>query len=827
MKPIEAATPHDRDIEASIDRACLRIAPLWPLKHFVAVNPYFGLRDKPFWQADETLRKITGTGLTMSRSYYEDQIANGRITKKDLAEALKQMHSSWDVNRLEQEMKQQSENESVAFPLFTDVITVNNDRDWSKIVIERISRYCAAYFDEGQALWTMPWRDDSLYQGWLKFMHMDKSLKIMGLRGIRKTVTTLPTTAEAAITWALGELSIPVDITDDYLLAALLSVGGWAGWARYLRWQAELKSETDQSLGDLLAIRVCWDAILHKIYSDTDMPNKWALMLRTQQNNPFENHPEHIDAILQTALEIGYQRSLVQLLMSSSSKNDTVVERPAVQAAFCIDVRSEIIRRALETVTPAIQTLGFAGFFGVLMEYVPFGSDTPKGHLPIIFNPPYQVWEGLSYADEDETQREVNKRQLRLRIANAWKGFKTSAASTFTFVESTGLIYVPKLFGDSMGWTRTVPHPDKKGLDVGTKQKLRPQLTAIGSPASNGNNVGIPKNDLAKVGGFILNNMGLTNTFARLILLAGHGSTTVNNPQGTGLDCGACAGQTGEASARIAAALLNDPITRRGLEEKGIKIPQDTYFIAGLHDTTTDEVTLFDTEDLPKTHDKDLAQLRQWLAEAGELTRMQRASLLGMANEPSDVVMRDMRRRTRDWAEVRPEWALARNAAFVAAPRERTKGINLSGRVFLHDYNWRKDAGFSTLELIMTAPMVVANWINMQYYGSMVDNLHFGSGNKVLHNVVGGSIGVLEGNGGGDLRIGLALQSLHDGKNWIHEPLRLNVVIEAPQEEIDSIISRHVLVHELIDNNWIYLFQINDDRGIYRRLSDKQWERVG
>lgn len=824
MQSIEAATPYDRDIRPNIDRACLRIAPLWPLKHFVAVNPYFGLRDEPFWQADQTLRKITGEGLTMERSYYEEQITKGRITKKDLDEALKQMNSSWDVAQLEQAMKQQSQSDTVTpFPLFTDVISDHGNRDWSKIVVERISRYCAAYFDEGQAIWTMPWRDDSLYQGWSKFMYFDRSLRMMGLRGIKKAVAALPTTAEGAITWALGELSIPQQMTDDYLLASLLSIGGWAGWARYLRWQAELRSETDQSLSDLLAIRVCWDAILYKIYSDTNIPNEWHLMLEAQQNEVFENPSEHVDAILQTALEIGYQRSLVKSIKSLVS-NDPVVERPPVQAAFCIDVRSEIIRRALETVNPGIQTLGFAGFFGVLMEYVPFGSNTPKGHLPIIFNPPYQVWEGLSNADENETKREVSKRQLRLRVTNAWKGFKTSAVSTFTFVESTGLVYIPKLFGDSMGWTRTVPHPDAKGLNVDTKQKLRPQLTTI-NPGSSDNSVGIPKNDLANVGGFILNNMGITHTFARLILLAGHGSTTVNNPQGTGLDCGACAGQTGEASARIAVALLNDPTTRQGLEDKGIKIPEDTYFIAGLHDTTTDEVTLFDIQDLPETHSKDLAQLRQWLAEAGELTRMQRANLLGTAGQSSTTVMSDMRRRTRDWAEVRPEWALAGNAAFIAAPRGRTKGVDLEGRTFLHDYNWRKDTGFATLELIMTAPMVVANWINMQYYGSMMDNFRFGSGNKVLHNVVGGSIGVLEGNGG-DLRVGFALQSLHDGKHWVHEPVRLNVLIEAPQQEIDSIISRHVLVRELIDNSWICLFQIADDGTVNRRLSDQQWQQV-
>jgi uncharacterized protein YbcC (UPF0753/DUF2309 family) len=813
-------------IDAKVERACLRIAPLWPLKHFVAVNPYFGLRDKPFWEADRILRKGFGVGLTMPRTYYEERIATGRIAREDLEDALKEMGSRWDVSELKRAMKESSSARTRMFPLFSDVVSANSNRDWSKVIVDRVSHYSAAYFDEGQAVWTMPWRAESFYRGWLSFMSFDKSLRIFGLKEIRTLVGSLPTAATDAIAWALSELAVPADVVEDYLFYSLLSIGGWAAWARYLRWQAELRDGTDEALRDLLAVRVCWDLILLRAFPNPGLLEKWHQMLRSAKDDEAGGTNEYIDSVLQRALEIGYERSLVKSLNSSlpSQKED---ERPAAQAAFCIDVRSEIIRRALETVAPKVQTLGFAGFFGVLMEYVPFGADVPKGHLPVLFKPRYQVWEGLIDADETETRRQINKRLLRLRASHAWKVFKTSAVSTFTFVESMGLIYIPKLFGDSLGLTRTVPHPHKKGLNKDVKHKLRPQLTAVGSQmvGDKSHSVGIPEEDLASVGGFILNNMGLKQTFARIVLLVGHGSTTVNNPQGTGLDCGACAGQTGEASARIAAALLNDPITRRGLEEKGIKIPEDTYFIAGLHDTTTDEVTLFDTEELPDTHAEDLKQLRKWLADAGELTRLERANFLGTGSRSPAEVLNDMRRRTRDWAEVRPEWGLAGNSAFIAAPRERTRNIDLAGRVFLHDYNWRADAGFATLELIMTAPMVVANWINMQYYGSMVDNLHFGSGNKVLHNVVGGSIGVLEGNGG-DLRVGLAMQSLHDGKDWIHEPIRLNVLIEAPQEQMDEIISRNDVLRELVENSWVHLFQIDDCGKVHRRLCRGEWQLV-
>ena len=182
-----------------------------------------------------------------------------------------------------------------------------------------------------------------------------------------------------------------------------------------------------------------------------------------------------------------------------------------------------------------------------------------------------------------------------------------------------------------------------------------------------------------------------------------------------------------------------------------------------------------------------------------------------------------LRRRSRDWSQVRPEWALANNAAFIAAPRSRTRHIDLAGRAFLHEYVWQADTDFNILELIMTAPMVVANWINMQYYGSVVDNGRFGSGNKVLHNVVGGALGVLEGNGG-DLRLGLPLQSLHDGSRWVHEPLRLSVFIEAPQTAMDAVIADHELVRELVENGWLHLFRIAEDGSVQHRCGPAHWE---
>ncbi len=825
---------HDIKVLESAEAACQRIAPLWPLKNFVAVNPYLGLRDLDFWQAHAVLQRITGIGLCMPLSYYRDQVRSGRISVADIEAAIADLGSSWSVARIEQRLQEGSEQRGVPLPLLTDALGRLDGQDWSGFVVDRISHYCASYFDEGQALWRQPWRGTSLFAGWREYVQLDKGPQAMGAGAVCSAATAIPVTASEAIEWALLELGVPGVAMDRYLHSVLLSVGGWAAWTRYQRWQAELNGASDDSIRDLLAIRLAWEALLYRALFDGQLAEQWRAAL-AQHSEPLEPSPaDDMAVVLHTAFEIAYQRRLIDALASKAeagTKADAGTDvgdkpgRRVAQAVFCIDVRSEIFRRALESVSP-VQTLGFAGFFGVLMEFVPFGAVEGKGHVPVLFKPVYRIFEQPAGGGARGAGQLIARRHRSMRIAKAWKTFKTSAVSTFSFVESVGLLSAHKLLSNSMGWSRPAVHPSRKGLRPEVHEQLSPSL---GDPVpgwvDSGQAPGIAAADRPAVAELILRNMGLTEDFSRLVLIVGHGSTTVNNPQATGLDCGACGGQTGEPSARISVALLNDPVAREGLAEKGIVIPDDTYFVAGLHDTTTDKVRLFGAEGVPSSHAEEVRQLASWLSTAGEIARMERASLFGTADLGPSGVMADMRMRTRDWAQLRPEWGLAGNAAFIAAPRSRTAGLDLGGRTFLHEYNWRQDPGFATLSLIMSAPMIVGNWINMQYYGSTVDNRRFGSGNKTLHNVVGGSIGVLEGNGG-DLRVGLALQSLHDGHRWVHEPVRMNVVVEAPLDAIEDVIATHQLVAELIDNAWLHLFAIADDGTISRRCSDRQWRPV-
>ena len=233
--------------------------------------------------------------------------------------------------------------------------------------------------------------------------------------------------------------------------------------------------------------------------------------------------------------------------------------------------------------------------------------------------------------------------------------------------------------------------------------------------------------------------------------------------------------------------------------------------MAALHNTTTDEIEGFDLDLLPPPARARWDRLQSVFAQAGDQVRRERAPSLRLDPSAAENELLDqLRRRANDGAQTRPEWGLAGNAAFLIAPRHRSRGLVLQGRSFLHDYDASQDADGSLLELLMTAPMLVTHWINWQYHASTCDPDRLGSGNKLLHNVVGGNLGVFEGNGG-DLRIGLSRQSLHDGDRWVHEPLRLTVVIDAPQAAIEAVIGKHEAVRQLLDNHWLHLWRFHQN----------------
>lgn len=832
--PAGSAEERRCDIEAAVAAACGKIAPLWPLKHFVAVNPFLGFAGQNFSATAASLKRIANIDMLMPRSFYQEAIASGLIDDDSLEAALRQ--APMDIERPSSVVA--LKRAAMAAPatrirppaVVSTVAEVldslaDGDRQASLVgfMIEEISKWCAAYFDEGQASWRMPQRNLSPYAAWRRWARYDLGAEAMGVKGFRATVLSLPEDPIETIQTIVESLWIPARAVEDYLHRTLLDIGGWAAYARYLVWNSELYGQKNDTLVELLAIRVAYGYGLFKARTDLAFHAAWAKAMTEAASEPFDNRLNDdpdltIDLILHEAYEIAFQRKFYARLSSraATAKPPQSSARPVAQAAFCIDVRSEIYRRALEAVWPEVETIGFAGFFGFPIEFVPIGQTRGGAQCPVLLRPAFTVCEAVSDAPAEEETRILDLRLLRRRAAKTWKAFKLSAVSSFAFVETAGLSYAVKIVSDSLGLTRPAPDPVFDGLDPDVIPRIGPRL----EPRQVGQRqTGLTPEQRLAMAEAVLKAMSMTKASARIVLLAGHGSTTVNNPHASGLDCGACGGHTGEANARLAAAVMNDPGVRIGLRNKNIAIPDDTWFMAGLHDTTTDEVKIFDEASAPASHRADIAALKERLASAAELARLERATLLGLDKGPD--TRRKIVSRSRDWSQVRPEWGLAGNAAFIAAPRARTAGLDLGGRAFLHSYEHDQDEGEKVLELIMTAPMVVASWINLQYFGSTTNNRVFGSGNKTLHNVVG-LIGVLEGNGG-DLRTGLPLQSVHNGQRFVHEPLRLNVVIAALEASMDRILDQHPNVRDLVDNGWVHLHAMRGDGSLRRRRGPGKW----
>jgi uncharacterized protein YbcC (UPF0753/DUF2309 family) len=134
------------------------------------------------------------------------------------------------------------------------------------------------------------------------------------------------------------------------------------------------------------------------------------------------------------------------------------------------------------------------------------------------------------------------------------------------------------------------------------------------------------------------------------------------------------------------------------------------------------------------------------------------------------------------------------------------------------------DTSGSLLETILTAPVIVAWWINMQYLFSTLDNVAYGSGSKITHNITG-KIGILQGNAS-DLMYGLPLQSVckNDDENY-HEMQRLTVIVYAPISMLEKIIKNNEQLQMLFKNEWLFLFVFNtQDKSIYKLDNNLKWE---
>ncbi|MDO8336862.1 MAG: Na-translocating system protein MpsB, partial [Microcella sp.] len=494
-------------------------------------------------------------------------------------------------------------------------------------------------------------------------------------------------------------------------------------------------------------------------------------------------------------------------LLSRVGTAPTTVADPAPRAhlVFCIDVRSEGIRRRLEQQGP-YATSGFAGFFGIAAEVEPLAASAASAALPVLLSPRYRV----SERPVPGAWRGAKSLVDRLAAGRAWrsalKAPDSVAGAPLGWAEMTGWLWGPVAAGRS--------------ILAGAAARGRRADDPVGAPTTLFDvDSALSVEDQLATAEVILRTMGMTAPDAPLIVLVGHGSTTTNNAYRTALDCGACGGHRGAPNARIAAAILNSEAVRAGLAARGIEIPDETVFLAAEHDTVSDAITIVDASALPAERRGELDALRADAARAADALQCERAAELPGSRTGAGRAR--LERRGRDWAQVYPEWGLARNAAIVIGPRSRTAGVDLERRAFLHSYDPEADVDGQALETILTAPLVVAHWINAQYYFSAVDPEVLGAGSKTVHNLVGGA-GVLTGPGG-DLRIGLPWQSIGTRAGLHHEPLRLLAVVDAPLERIDGIIQRADIVADLVHGDWVVLVAPGAEPGTWVRRTRDGW----
>ncbi len=739
------------DISNTINKAAKVVGKTWPLYSFVTSNPLSGYENTHFKEAVVTAKDYLNATVFPKAEVFENALKNNEIDIQILSTLLKDHHFSESPEYCLSQMDQDSVEE----------INPNHEVD------HIMSKWLAAFMDEGLAEWQMPGKKHGFYAAWRKLAPFDNELNF-------QSVKEIPNSSSDALIHVLKD--IPSEQHLEIFTQHLASLPGWTGYINYRTdansaWQSKYPIDLEQYLAVRLLIT----------------KNLKIELLKAKSSSKSAKNTE-LQYVWLKAWEKSWQKNIVDTLRNAPKSQENKLA-PDAQLVFCIDTRSELIRRHVEA-QGNYETYGYAGFFGIAMDYTDLKDDITRKSCPPIVGSAYQVTEKAKDNHQEEMSAYKKKNEISKFKDYFLKRMKNMLPSTFGFVEGVGLFYGFGLIGRTLssGSIYRFKNSQKNNFEKFSEPEIKCTHSAT-------EDAGIPLGDKVAI---VKSAFDLTGwkTFAPLIVFAGHGSHTANNPFGSSLDCGACAASPGRHNARMLAKLANQQEVRQVLaSEHGLEITNETVFIGAEHNTTTDEIELFDSE-VPSSHHQKLEELKLSLKNA------QKSATKDRLNVEDSVALAE--RKANDWGETRPEWGLAKNAGFIVAPRDLTKNTNLNSRCFLHSYDWKQDPQGKALEGIMQGPMVVTQWINNHYYFSTVDNKTFGGGSKITHNITG-KFGVVQGNGG-DLKMGLPLQSVKEtDTDMYHQPLRLSVLINAPLSIIKDILLRNDNLKSLLDNEWIYL----------------------
>ena len=734
--------------------------------------------------------------------------------------------------------------------------------DLDDVIHPLLIRLSSVYLDQGIAYWPMPMRN----MGFLRAVRLLLSqpgavypeyLEQLGKEFRRQAENDLDATD--VVVEMLGRFGVPEADWEAVLQAELLALPGWAGMMHRLEEEQDLAPHVPLhcSLMEFLAVRMTLTAVaaagITRRLSDSGLGLKsWRTPGRSADFSGQERRAAaarlhdacqllgitgseilsfdsfsmrrlraEIEAfddlerrrILHLAYERRHERLILLPLGQHRQDSPPVANktRPAAQVFFCIDEREESFRRHLEEIDPDVETLSAAGFFGVAVNYCGIDDAHGVALCPVVIKPQHAVREVPRETDASVHHVRQARRRLWSRAArNAFvssrmliRGSVSTAAvgvlSVFPLVAS---LLAPRHYSRLRGLLHKTFLPEP-----------RTELTLLRNEADSCASIdgllqGYTIAEKINIVAGVLGPAGLKDNFSRIVAILGHGSTSLNNPHESAHDCGACGGRRGAPNARLYAAMANHKDVRRGLDARGIIIPDATWFVGGYHDTCSDKVELFDVDHLPATHRGDVDRLRASLHRARALNAHERGRRFEASNDEAgpDVALRHVEERSDFLAEPRPEYGHCTNAVCMVGRRSVTRGLFLDRRAFLISYDPTLDPADEGLARLLGAAVPVCAGISLEYYFSFVDNEGYGCGTKLPHNVTG-LIGVMNGHAS-DLRTGLPWQMVE-----IHEPVRILFVIESTPERLMRVISNNPGLSELVENHWVRLATMDPDTG--------------
>ncbi len=735
-------------IDEALQGASAYLSSYFPLPGFIATNPLWDHKHQPFHQA------LMHANLSQLIAFYSAAYEQGELTDSLLQQAIsyyqdKALTQDWTLSNVLAILQQPPVPEKVAL-LYAQQVG-EFEFNYAPIAIKnRCLRFLLSFFGQSN-------HDADLFVYWRA-----------NLRGFEQQQFT---DAMSTLSYLLKKLSIPEAVYVQYMQAIFSQLYGWGSLIKWLNQRPG--NPWIQHKASLSSLLILW------LYEELQLQCKTRQVYQQQNLQCYDLPQRHLAeaaSICQYAYDLAYSQKLLAKL-DNPAQAKTKVKTPKAQFVFCIDTRSEGLRRHLEQ-QGDYETFGFAGFFGFAFQLHQHGK-TPSLQCPALLNPEelVEVQQTIkTYVEQSIDQQ----KQLA-------KAHKKNWLSPYVWFELAGLWLLPVMLYKTL--LPSQYQLQKKKRQQRVSQQLVQQLQQAVLEQLPG---------LVDAAEGFLKTMGLVDHFANDIFVCAHQSTSENNPFAAALDCGACGGNSGVPNAMVAAVVLNDQAIREQLKVRGIDIPARVKFRAACHHTVRDELEIYDQDGLS-------SPLQQDIDKACRQLRQER-----LADFPGNRQLAiEVKQKEADWAELLPELGLANNAAMIVAPRWLTQNSNLHRRTFLHSYDPSIDPKGEILHVILSAPVIVAHWINAQYYFSTIDNKQFGAGNKVLHNVIP-NIGVMEGNLS-DLQIGLPEQSVSYRSQWMHQPHKLQVVLYANPRLVTQLIESNQDLKSLVDGGWLSIINVKPE----------------